>query len=137
MILLITSIIAITLKAGTSLVFATIGEIYTEKSGILNLGIEGIMLMAAVMSFTVSYYTGSLFAAVLTAMLTGGILSLLHAFFINNDACTAGCERLKHHSLRDRHGQLSWTDTWTGIKQRIYDWFECGKIQDYCYTGIV
>ena len=80
MILLITSIIAITLKAGTSLVFATIGEIYTEKSGILNLGIEGIMLMAAVMSFTVSYYTGSLFAAVLTAMLTGGILSLLHAF---------------------------------------------------------
>ncbi len=80
MILLLTSIIAITLKAGTSLVFATIGEIYTEKSGILNLGIEGIMLMSAVISFTVSYYTGSLFAAVLAAMLTGGLLSLLHAF---------------------------------------------------------
>ncbi len=80
MILLLSSIIAITLKAGTSLVFATIGEIYTEKSGILNLGIEGIMLMAAVISFTVSYYTGSLFAAILAAMLTGGLLSLLHAF---------------------------------------------------------
>ena len=80
MILLLTSIIAITLKAGTSLVFATIGEIYTEKSGILNLGIEGIMLMSAVLAFTVSYYTGNLFAAVLTAMAAGGVLSLLHAF---------------------------------------------------------
>lgn len=80
MILLLTSIIAITLRAGTSLVFATIGEIYTEKSGILNLGIEGIMLMSAVLSFTVSYYTGNLFLAVLTAVITGGTLSLLHAF---------------------------------------------------------
>ncbi|MBI9107703.1 MAG: ABC transporter permease [Spirochaetales bacterium] len=80
MILLISSIIAITLKAGTSLVFATIGEIFTEKSGILNLGIEGIMLMSAVIAFTVSYYTGNLSAAILSAMLTGGVLSLIHAF---------------------------------------------------------
>jgi simple sugar transport system permease protein len=80
MILLISSIIAITLKAGTSLIFATIGEIFTEKSGILNLGIEGIMLMSAVIAFTVSYYTGNLAAAVLTAMLTGAALSLIHAF---------------------------------------------------------
>ena len=80
MILLITSILTITLKAGTSLIYATIGEIYTEKSGVLNLGIEGIMLMSAVLSFTVAYYTGNLFAALLTAMLTGAVLSLLHAF---------------------------------------------------------
>lgn len=80
MILLISSILAITLKAGTSLVFATIGEIYTEKSGILNLGIEGIMLMSAVLSFTAAYYTGNLTAAVLTGMLTGAVLSLIHAF---------------------------------------------------------
>ena len=80
MILLISSIIAITLKAGTSLVFATIGEIYTEKAGVLNLGIEGMMLMSAVIAFTVSYYTGSLTGAVLAAMLTGAVLSLIHAF---------------------------------------------------------
>lgn len=80
MIILLTSILAITLKAGTSLVFATIGEIYTEKSGILNLGIEGMMLMSAVLAFTVSYYTGNLFAAVLTAMAAGGFLALIHAF---------------------------------------------------------
>ena len=41
------SILAVTVKAGTSLVFATIGEIYTERSGILNLGVEGMMLMGA------------------------------------------------------------------------------------------
>lgn len=80
MILLVTSILAITLKAGTSLVFATIGEIYTEKAGILNLGIEGMMLMSAVLGFTVSYYTGNLFAAVLTAAAAGGLMALLHAF---------------------------------------------------------
>jgi len=39
---LITSILAITVRAGTSLIFATIGEILTERAGILNLGIEGI-----------------------------------------------------------------------------------------------
>ncbi|MCX7028439.1 MAG: ABC transporter permease [Spirochaetes bacterium] len=44
---LVSSILAISVRAGTSLVFATIGEILTERAGILNLGVEGIMLMAA------------------------------------------------------------------------------------------
>ncbi len=77
---LITSILAITLSAGTSLVYATIGEIYTERSGILNLGLEGMMLMGAVTAFATAYHTGSLFLAVLLAMLVGMILALIHAF---------------------------------------------------------
>lgn len=80
MLTLITSILTITLRAGTSLVYATIGEIYTEKSGILNLGLEGIMLMGAVTSFAVAFYTGSLLLALFTALITGGLLSALHAF---------------------------------------------------------
>jgi simple sugar transport system permease protein len=80
MIELLTSLIAITLRAGTSLVYATIGEIYTERSGILNLGIEGMMLMSAVTSFATVYYTGSLFLAILAAMLVGGLLASIHAF---------------------------------------------------------
>jgi len=80
MISLITSILAITLKAGTSLVYATIGEIYTERSGILNLGLEGMMLMGAVSSFAVAYHTGSLLLAVLTAMMVGMLLAAVHAF---------------------------------------------------------
>ncbi len=80
MIPLITSIIAITLSAGTSLVYATIGEIYTERSGILNLGIEGMMLMSAVTAFATAFHTGSLLLAVLLAMLVGMLLALIHAF---------------------------------------------------------
>ena len=80
MIALLTSLLAITLRAGTSLIFATIGEIYTERSGILNLGIEGMMLMSAVTSFATVYYTGNLFLGILVAMLVGGMLAAIHAF---------------------------------------------------------
>jgi simple sugar transport system permease protein len=80
MILLITSILTITLRAGTSLIYATLGEIYTERSGILNLGLEGMMLMSAVTGFATAFYTGSLMAGVLTAMGTGMALSAIHAF---------------------------------------------------------
>jgi simple sugar transport system permease protein len=80
MITLVTSLLAITLRAGISLIYATIGEIYTERSGILNLGVEGMMLMSAVTSFATVYYTGSLFWAILMAMLVGGTLAAVHAF---------------------------------------------------------
>ncbi len=80
MIALLTSLLAITLRAGTSLIYATIGEIYTERSGILNLGLEGMMLMSAVTSFATVYYTGSLFLAILVAMIVGGTLAAIHAF---------------------------------------------------------
>ena len=80
MIELVTSLMAITLRSGTSLMYATVGEIYTERSGILNLGIEGTMLMSAVTSFATVYYTGSLFLAILVAMLVGGALASIHAF---------------------------------------------------------
>jgi simple sugar transport system permease protein len=77
---LIASLLAITLRSGTSLIYATIGEIYTERSGILNLGVEGMMLMSALTSFATVYYTGNLFLSILVAMLVGGTLASLHAF---------------------------------------------------------
>jgi simple sugar transport system permease protein len=80
MIPLFTSIIAITIAAGTSLVYGTIGEIYTERAGILNLGLEGMMLMGAVTAFATVYHTGSLLLAVLLAMLVGIVLAAIHAF---------------------------------------------------------
>jgi simple sugar transport system permease protein len=80
MIELIGSLLAITLRSGTSLIYATVGETYTERSGILNLGVEGTMLMSAVSSFAISFYTGNLFLAVVVAMLVGGLMSSIHAF---------------------------------------------------------
>jgi len=80
MISIIDSLLLITCAAGTSLLYATLGEIFTEKSGILNLGIEGTMLMSALSAFAVSYYSNSLILAVLTAMAVGICLSSIHAF---------------------------------------------------------
>ena len=80
MIPLFTSLLAITLAAGTSLVYGTIGEIFTERSGILNLGVEGMMITGAVTAFATVYHTGSLLTALLMAMLAGMILGGIHAF---------------------------------------------------------
>lgn len=77
---LLTSILTVTLRAGTSLLYATLGEIYAERSGILNLGVEGMMMVGAVSSFAVGYHTGSLVLAVVMALLVGGLLALVHAF---------------------------------------------------------
>lgn len=77
---LITTLLAVTLGAGTSLLYATLGEIYTERAGILNLGVEGMMMMGALSAFTVSFYTGSLILAIVVAMLIGGAMALIHAF---------------------------------------------------------
>ncbi len=74
------SVLTITIRAGTSLVFATIGEILTERSGILNLGVEGTMLMGALSAFVTVFYTHSLVLGFLVAIGIGGLLALLHAF---------------------------------------------------------
>jgi simple sugar transport system permease protein len=76
----LTSILTITIRAGTSLTIATIGEILTERSGILNLGVEGIMLMGAISAFTAVFYSHNIAIGLLTAVGVGGLLSLLHAF---------------------------------------------------------
>ena len=64
--------------SGTVLLFATIGEIFAERSGILNLGVEGMMLMGAMAAFSVAVNTGNPWLGVLAAMLVAGLLSLLH-----------------------------------------------------------
>lgn len=65
---------------GTVLLFATIGEIFSERSGILNLGVEGMMLIGAMTSFSVTIATTNPWLGVLTAMLFAGLISQIHAF---------------------------------------------------------
>ncbi|MDP2792149.1 MAG: ABC transporter permease [Rectinemataceae bacterium] len=77
---LVTSILTITLRAGTSLIFATIGETLTERAGILNLGLEGMMLMGAVSAFAASFYTHNLVVAILVALAVGALMASIHAF---------------------------------------------------------
>ena len=80
----LSSILASALRAGTSLIYTTVGEIYAERSGILNLGLEGMMLMGAVTGFAVAYHTGSLILALLVAIVVGAALAVVHAFLSIN-----------------------------------------------------
>jgi len=68
--------------SGTVLLFATLGELLTERSGVLNLGVEGMMLIGAMSAFGVSLATGNPWLGVLTAMLLAGLLSQIHAFIV-------------------------------------------------------
>lgn len=77
---LLVSILAIAIVAGASLVYATIGEIFTERAGILNLGVEGMMIMGAVTAFAAAFHTESAWIGVLTALIVGGAMALIHAF---------------------------------------------------------
>ncbi|HSH42669.1 MAG TPA: ABC transporter permease [Arenicellales bacterium] len=73
----IIGILLATLGAGTPLVFAALGELVTEKSGVLNLGVEGMMLMGAVCGFAVAAESGSMWLGVLVAMLAGAGMAFL------------------------------------------------------------
>lgn len=73
----IVGIILATLGAGTPLVFAALGELVTEKSGVLNLGVEGMMLVGAVCGFAVAANTGNLWLGIGVAMLAGALMSML------------------------------------------------------------
>src|SRR5512135_1791131 len=66
--------------SGTVLLFATVGEIYAERSGVMNLGVEGMMLMGAMSAYSVTVATGNPLLGVLVAMLAAGLLSQIHAF---------------------------------------------------------
>jgi ABC-type uncharacterized transport system permease subunit len=65
--------------SGTVLLFATIGEIFTERAGILNLGVEGMMLIGAMSAISTAFATGNPWLGVLAAMLASGLLSQVHA----------------------------------------------------------
>ena len=79
---LIVGILQIILIATTPLVFAGIGELVTEKSGVLNLGVEGMMLVGAVSAFIILVITGSYFLAFFVSILSGIIMSGLFAFLV-------------------------------------------------------
>ncbi len=68
------------LVSGTPLLFATVGEIFSERAGVMNLGIEGMMLVGAMSGFAVWFNTGNLVFGLIVGMALGGLLALLHAF---------------------------------------------------------
>jgi simple sugar transport system permease protein len=76
----ISGLIGATMRMATPIIFATLGEILSERAGVLNLGIEGIMLMGAMTGFLVTFTSGSIWLGVLAAAGVGMLLGLLMAF---------------------------------------------------------
>ena len=76
----ITGLLAAMMRMATPIIFGTLGEILCERAGVLNLGIEGIMLMGAMTGFLTTLTTGSLWLGVAAAALVGVLLSLFMAF---------------------------------------------------------
>jgi general nucleoside transport system permease protein len=72
-------VVVLTLAAGTPLVFAALGELIVEKSGVLNLGVEGMMLVGAIASFIVAAKTGAPWLGVCAGALAAAALSLIFA----------------------------------------------------------
>lgn len=74
-----TSFFAAAIVAGTPLLYAILGEVLTERSGLINLGVEGMMLMGAVIGFRVAIATSSPAAALAGAMAAGALGALIYA----------------------------------------------------------
>ncbi|HEX2623272.1 MAG TPA: ABC transporter permease [Phototrophicaceae bacterium] len=68
--------------SGTVLLFATMGELFAERSGVLNLGVEGMMLIGAMTGYSVAIKTGDPWLGVLAAMLFAGAISQIHAYIV-------------------------------------------------------
>ncbi|MEM3818902.1 MAG: hypothetical protein QXF08_00440 [Nitrososphaerota archaeon] len=76
------SILVLTLVISTPIVFAGIGETFTEKSGVINLGILGVMISGAAWGFMGAYFSGNILIGVVTAALSGILFGLLFAFLV-------------------------------------------------------
>ena len=71
----------IAIASSMAVLYATIGEILAERSGVLNLGVEGMMLVGALTAFAATAFFQSLWIGTLTAMLGGGIFAMIHGLF--------------------------------------------------------
>jgi simple sugar transport system permease protein len=76
---LVAQLVVLTLAAGTPLVYAALGELVTEKAGVLNLGVEGMMLVGAVVAFIVAANSKSPWLGLGAGMCAGAALSLIFA----------------------------------------------------------
>jgi simple sugar transport system permease protein len=89
------TLIGATFRISTPILYAALGETIVERAGVLNLGIEGTMLLSAFSGFVAAQVSGSLFVGLAAALLTGVLLSLLMGFLsvtlgLNQHVCGLG-----------------------------------------------
>ncbi len=76
---LIISLILATIRQAAPILITAIGGMFSELTGVVNIGLEGMMLMGAFSAAVVSYYTGNPYIGILGGMAAGGIMALIHA----------------------------------------------------------
>jgi simple sugar transport system permease protein len=79
---LVLGVLASSIASGTSLLYATLGEIVGERAGIVNLGLEGIMLIGAATGFAATAMTGDPFLGIAAAALAGAAANLVFAYLV-------------------------------------------------------
>jgi len=68
------------IRSATPILFASLGEIYAERSGVYNIGLEGLMLCGALAGFMASFYSQNAWVGVFVGAMAGGMISLMHAY---------------------------------------------------------
>jgi simple sugar transport system permease protein len=75
-------VLSSTIFSGTSLLYATLGEVVNERAGIVNLGLEGVLLISASTGYAFTIITGNPFIGILAAMIAGGLVNILFGYLV-------------------------------------------------------
>ncbi len=81
-VLAIIGVVSSAIFSGTSLLYATLGEVVGQRSGVVNLGLEGVLLVGAASGFAINVITGSPILGVIAAMVAGGLMNLILGFLV-------------------------------------------------------
>ncbi len=129
-------LLASLMVAATPILLAAIGELVTEKSGVLNLGVEGMMITGAICGFAIAVETGSPFLGFIAAAVGGAVLSMafgvLTQFFLSNQVATGLALTLFGLGLSALLGQ-----GYVGIKPPPTGDLNLGRLADIPFVGRV
>ncbi len=75
-------ILSTALFSGTSLLYAALGELVGQRAGIVNLGLEGVLLVSASVGFSVTYLSGNPYLGILAATIAGGLMNMIHGYLV-------------------------------------------------------
>ncbi|MDQ7081325.1 MAG: ABC transporter permease [Paracoccaceae bacterium] len=128
------ALIAALIAASTPILLAAIGELVVEKAGVLNLGVEGMMITGAIFGFATTVETGSPWMGLLAAMVGGAILSLIFAvltqYFLSNQVATGLALTLFGLGFSALIGQ-----SYTGIKPPTFPHLNIAALNDIPFWG--
>jgi len=77
----LTGFLAATVRLAAPIIFVSLGETFAQRSGVINLGVEGIMTVGCFSAFVTTYFTGNPWLGLLSGLAAGGLLAIVHAFF--------------------------------------------------------